>query len=63
MSRPGYPGHPANIAKVLVDRVLGQDAVVITMIDARAGKHSPASVEGSCEVYTGALEPSKRWGG
>jgi len=25
VSRPGYPGHPANIAKVLVDRVLGQD--------------------------------------
>ena len=30
----------------------GCDAVVVTMVDARATKHSPLSVEGSCEIYT-----------
>ena len=30
----------------------GCDALVVTMVDARATKHSPASVEGSCEIYT-----------
>lgn len=30
----------------------GCDAIVVTMIDARATKNVPASVEGSCEIYT-----------
>ena len=35
----------------------GCDAVVVTMIDARATKHSPLSVEGSCEIYTSVPSP------
>jgi hypothetical protein len=30
----------------------GCDAVVVTMVDARAARYSPLSVEGSCEIYT-----------
>ena len=35
----------------------GCDAIVVTMVDARATKHTPASVEGSCEIYTAAPPP------
>ena len=35
----------------------GCDAIVITMIDTRRAKHSPVSVEGSCEIYTDAAGP------
>jgi len=56
-----FPGSGILSAKEMIEtlrRVAGErgcDAVVVTAIDTRGLKDSPAWVEGSCEIYT---EPS-----